>query len=88
MATAIKIKYCTHCGQMESIRSERNYVDDRILITIWCACGAEPPRAIELGANEAYYLKVETRMEEATGHDDSGSGNVPAGREAGRESDV
>ena len=88
MATAIKIKYCTHCGQLESMHSIVDETKNRNIITVWCACGAEEPRVTTLGAKEAYYLDVETRMEEATGHEDSDSGDVPAGGEAGREGDV
>lgn len=88
MATAIEIRYCRHCGQLESMHSMMDYVGDRNLIRVWCACGAEAPRVTELGANEPYTLVVETRMEEATGDDDSDSGNVQAGGETGRESDA
>ena len=88
MATEIEIKYCRHCGQLESMHSMMDYVGDKNLIKVWCACGAEPPRTIELEATEPYILKVETRKEEATEDDDPDSGDVPAGGEAGRESDA
>jgi len=82
MATAIEIKYCRHCGQLESMHSMMDYVGCKNLIKVWCACEAEPPRTIELGANEPYYLAVETRMEEAKQNEDPDSGDVQAGGEA------
>ena len=88
METAIEIKYCRHCGRLENMHSMMDYVNDRNLIEVWCPCGAEPPRTIELAANEPYYLQIETRVEEATKHDDPDSGDIQAGGEAGRESDV
>lgn len=88
MATAIEIRYCRHCGQLESMHSMMDYVGDKNLIKVWCACGEEPPRTIELGASEPYYLAIETRMEEAKQDDDPDSGDVPAGGEAGGASDA
>lgn len=88
MATAIEIKYCRHCGQLENMHSTMDCVRDVNVIEVWCPCGAEPARTIELGATQPYYLKVETRMEEASEHEDTDSGDVQAGGEAGRESDA
>jgi len=88
MATAIEIKYCRHCGQLENMHSTMDVVNDRNIIKVWCACGAEEPRFAMLGANEPYYLQIETRMEEASEHEDTDSGDVQAGGEAGRESDA
>lgn len=76
MAMVIEVKYCRHCGQVESVHSRMDYVKDRNLIKVGCACGAEPPRMIELSAKEPYTLAVEARMEEASRHDDSYSGDV------------
>lgn len=90
MATAIEIRYCRHCGQMESMHSSLDLDNRKNVIKVWCACGAEKARITEIGATEPYYLAVETRMEtgEAEQHDDSDSGDVPAGGETRRQGDV
>lgn len=78
MATAIEIKYCRHCGQLESMHSTLDVVNDRNIIKVWCACGAEEPRFAMLGANEPYYLQVETRVdtEGASRNDGDDQGDV------------
>lgn len=89
MATEIEIKYCRHCGQLESMHSMLNEAKDQNVIKVWCACGAEEPRITTLKANEPYMLAVETRKEEAaSGNEDTDSGDVQAGGEAGRAGDV
>ena len=88
METAIEIKYCRHCGQLESMRSKLDAKKDENVIEVGCACGAEAPRVTVLKANEPYFLKVETRMEEAESDDDSDSGDISAGGEVGREGDA
>ena len=81
MATAIEIKYCRHCGQLENMHSTMDCVRDVNVIEVWCPCGAELARTIELGATQPYYLKVETRMEEASGNDGDDQGDVLAQHE-------
>ena len=83
MATAIKIQYCKHCGQLENMHSSFDWVHDKNVIRVWCACGAEEPRIVELGAAEAYYLDVEVRQEkEGTVDANSDSSDIPEGGEA------
>lgn len=87
MAKAIKIGYCKHCGQMENMRSALDYVHSRIRIQVWCACGKEPPREVEFGAGEEYYLDVEVKQEAAS-DDGTNSGDVPQSGEAGAAGDA
>lgn len=89
MATAIEIKYCKHCGQLENMHSNFDWMHDKNVIKVWCACGAEAPRIVELGATEPYYLDVEVRQEkEETVDADSDSGDIPEGGEARRAGDA
>lgn len=89
MATAISIKYCKHCGQLESMHSMLDINRDLNVIRVWCPCGAEEPRITELGANEPYYLDVEVRQEKGAQADgNSDSGDIPAGGEARRAGDA
>ena len=76
MARAIEIRYCKHCGQLESMHSMIDEEKARNIIEVGCPCGAQPSRLVELGITEAYYLDVEVKMEEAEQHDDSDSGDV------------
>lgn len=88
MAREIEIRYCRHCGQLESMRSTLDEARGQNVIVVGCACGAEEARITTIGAREPYYLAIETRLEEAKDHDDPDSGDVPAGGEAGRENDA
>lgn len=81
MAKAIKVQYCKGCGQLESMRSTVDEVNQQIIIDVGCVCGAEDARRTVLGLHEAYYLDVEVRelRKEAQDDEDPDSGDVPQG---------
>lgn len=78
MATPIEIRYCRHCGQLESMRSALDIAKNQNVIEVWCACGAEEKRVTRLGAHDPYILTVETRMntEEASSDDGDDPGDI------------
>ena len=87
MATVIKVNYCKKCGQLERVASTMDWVRDQIVVQVWCPCSAQDMRVTKLGRYDMYELDVEVKQE-AAGDDDSDSGDVPAGGEAGGASDA
>ncbi|MDD7175779.1 MAG: hypothetical protein PUH70_12040 [Clostridiales bacterium] len=79
MATAIEVRYCRRCGQLESMRSTVDGINGQVIIEVGCSCGASPVRRTVLGLQDAYYLDVEVRQEGAKTDEHTGSGDVPQG---------
>lgn len=79
MATAIEVKYCRNCGQLESMRSTVDEIGEQIIIEVGCGCGASPVRRTVLGLHEAYYLNVEVRQEGEEKDEHTDSVDIPQG---------
>lgn len=79
MATAIEVKYCRSCGQLESMRSTVDEIGEQIIIEVGCSCGALPVRRTVLGLREAYYLDVEVRREGEEKDEHTDPGDIPQG---------
>lgn len=79
MARAIDVRYCKHCGQLESMRSTEDEMRDCVTIEVGCNCGVEPARRIVLPRSEPYYLRVEVKMKGEERHDDPDPGDVQTG---------
>lgn len=88
MERPIDVRYCRNCGRMEQVESIYDRECKNVTVRIWCPCGMDPARIEELDIEEAYYLRIEAREEEAADDADTDSGDVQAGGEAGRASDV
>ncbi|MBR5302936.1 MAG: hypothetical protein IKU38_08885 [Clostridia bacterium] len=87
MATVIKVNYCKKCGQLERVASTLDLRHDQMVVQVWCPCCERDMRVTKLGRYDMYELDVEVKQE-AAGDDDSDSGDVPAGGEAGGASDA
>lgn len=79
MATAIEVKYCRSCGQLESMRSTTDEFAEKIIIEVGCSCGASPVRRTVLELREAYYLDVEVRQDGGNTDEHTDPGDVPQG---------
>ena len=77
MATAIEVKYCRSCGQLESMRSTTDEFAEKIIIEVGCSCGASPVRRTVLGLREAYYLDVEVRQDGGNTDEHTDPGDIP-----------
>ena len=77
MATAIAVKYCKGCGQLESMRSTVDEISEQIIIEVGCSCGASPVRRTVLGLNEPYYLSVEVKHEGEEKDEHTDPGDIP-----------
>ena len=76
MERPIDVRYCRNCGRMEQVESIYDRECKNVTVRIWCPCGMDPARIEELD------------KEEAADDADTDSGDVQAGGEAGRASDV